>query len=318
MTQTTPQPLLTWRDIVARAQEISHKRMRRMVVAAAEDGAVLQAVADAHSQGIADAILVGDEDKIKLLADQLKLNISGMTIESVQAPDKAAGRAADIAAAGEADVIMKGFLPTSTLLKAVLLKERNLRRSEVISHCAVLSLPNYPRLLNITDGGMVVSPDLDQKLKIIENAIIVSHALGITEPRIALSAASEHIDQNMPRTLENAIIAQMGKRGQFGSALVDGPFALDTALVPGLAASEGIDSQVAGQADVLIVNSVEEGNITGKALINFDDAVFCGVIVGAAVPVSLVSRTDPPRNKLASVSIAVVLSDYLAQMEEAA
>jgi phosphate butyryltransferase len=318
MTQTNPTPLLTWRDVVSRAQEISSKRMRRMAVAAAEDGAVLQAVADAHAQGIADAILVGDETKIKQLAEQHKLKITGLEIESIPEPEKAAARAAEIASKGEADFLMKGFLPTSTLLKAVLKKEHNLRRSEVISHCAVLSLPNFPRLLNLTDGGMVVSPDLDQKIKIIENAIIVSHALGIAEPRIAISASSERVDQNLPKTLDNAILAQMGRRKQFGAAIIDGPLSLDAAMVPGVAEKYGIDSPVAGQADVIVVNSVEEGNIVGKALILFDDAVFCGVIVGAAVPVSLVSRTDPPRNKLASVSIAVVLADYLSRMEVAA
>ncbi len=309
-------PIQDWQGVVARAQEISRRRMRRVVVAAAEDAAVLQAVCDAREKGIADAILIGDRDRIQKLAESLNLDLADFSIRPAQDAASAAALAADIAVAKEADVIMKGFLPTSTLLKAVLVKERGLRRSEVISHCAVMSFPAYPRLLNITDGGMVVAPDLKQKIRIIENAVTVSRALGIETPRIALLAATDQVDLSMPHSSENAIIAKMGQRGRFGNAIVDGPLTLDAATVPEVCEQHGIASPIAGQADVLVVNSFDEGNLCGKALILFGDAVFCGVIVGAAVPVSLVSRTDPPRNKLASVSIAVVLSDYLSGENE--
>ncbi len=285
--------------------------MRRVAVAAAEDSAVLQAVVEAKAQGIADAILVGNRDKICRLADQLHLDISGFSHKAADEVEAAASRAAKLAASGEADIVMKGFLPTSKLLKAVLAKEHGLKRSEVISHCAVLSIETYPRLLNITDGGMVVNPDFNQKIKIIENAVIVSKALGISRPKVALLAATDVVNPNMPRAMEDAVIAKMADRGQIRDAIVDGPLSLDAATLPKVAELFGIESPVAGQADVLVTNSIEEGNIISKSLILFGGAVFCGVIVGAAVPVSLVSRSDPPRNKLASVAIAVVLSDYL-------
>lgn len=318
MTRDTYQPLRTWQDIVARAQEVSRRRLRRVAVAAAADAGVLQAVVDAKAQGIADAILVGNRDKIKKLADQLKLDISSFAHKAADEVEAAAQRAARLAASGEADIVMKGFLPTSTLLKGVLSKELGLKRSEVLSHCAVLSLPAYPRLLNISDGGMVVSPDFNQKIKIIENAVIVSRALGIMQPRIALLAATDVVNPHMPRAMENAAISKMADRGQIQDALVDGPLSLDAATLPEVAEAFGIQSTVAGQADVLVANSIEEGNIISKSLILFGGAVFCGVIVGAAVPVSLVSRSDPPRNKLASVAIAVVLSEYLQSQEAAA
>jgi phosphate butyryltransferase len=221
-----------------------------------------------------------------------------------------------MAVAGEADIIMKGFLPTSSLLRAVLAKNRGLRRSEVLSHCAVLSHSEYPRLLNITDGGMVVNPDFNQKVKIIENAVTVMRALGVEKPRVALLAATDIVNPEMPRAVEDAIIAKMADRGQIKNAVVDGPLTLDAATMPNVAEYYGINSPVAGQADVLVANSIEEGNIISKSLILFGEAVFSGVIVGAAVPVSLVSRSDPPKNKLASVAIAVILSDYLQRQEK--
>jgi phosphate butyryltransferase len=260
-------------------------------------------------------VLVGDERKIRMLADELNLDISAFEIVNASEIEDAAGHAADLAASGDADIVMKGFLPTSTLLKAVLSKERGLRRSDVLSHCAVLSHPDYPRLLNITDGGMVVNPDFNQKVRIIENAVTVMRSLGIDKPRIALLAATDIVNPEMPRAVEDAIIAKMADRGQIKNAVVDGPLTLDAATMPNVAEYYGINSPVAGQADVLVANSIEEGNIISKSLILFGNAVFCGVIVGAAVPVSLVSRSDPPRNKLASVAVAVVLSDYLQREE---
>jgi phosphate butyryltransferase len=315
MTEQLLEPIIDWQGIVARAREISRSRMCRVAVAAAADGAVLQAVVEAHAQGIADSVLVGNQDEIQTLSDTLGLSIDGFHIETTPDAETAAAHAADLASSGEADVIMKGFLPTSTLLKAVLAKERGLKRSDVLSHCAVLSLPEYPRLLNITDGGMVVSPDFNQKVRIIENAVTVSHALGLEKPRIALLAATDVVNPEMPRAVEDAIIAKMADRGQIRDAIVDGPLSLDAATLPKLAEAYSVESPVAGRADVLVANSIEEGNIISKSLILFGGAVFCGVIVGAAVPVSLVSRSDPPRNKLASVAIAVVLSEYLQKQD---
>jgi phosphate butyryltransferase len=316
MEDRTVEQIYDWEGIVARAREISGVRMRTVAVAAAADGAVLQAVVDARAQGIADAVLLGDPGEIEELSEKLSLNLDGVHIESTPDAEAAAARAADMAASGDADVIMKGFLPTSTLLKAVLAKERGLKRSDVLSHCAVLSLPEYPRLLNVTDGGMVVSPDFNQKVKIIENAVIVSRALGIEKPRIALLAATDVVNPEIPQAAEDAVIAKMADRGQIRDAIVDGPLSLDAATLPKVAEAYSIQSPVAGRADVLVTNSIEEGNIISKSLILFGGAVFCGVIVGAAVPVSLVSRSDPPRNKLASVAIAVVLSEYLQTVGE--
>jgi len=315
---TQKKQLKNWEEIVATAKNISRSRMRKVAVAAAEDVAVLSAISDARSQGIADAILVGNKDKILKLCDGHQLDLMDVQIESRDDVAEAAARAADLAASGEADIIMKGFLPTSVLLKAVLDKKRGLRRSEVISHCAVLSLPSYPKLLNVTDGGMVVKPDFNQKIKIIENAISVSRSLGIEKPRIALLAATDVVNPHMPRAIEDAVLAKMADRGQIHHARVDGPLALDAATLPGVAEFYQIESPVAGQADVLVANSIEEGNIISKSLILFGGAVFCGVIVGASVPVSLVSRSDPPRNKLASIAVAVVFSDYLQKQEVAA
>lgn len=280
-------------------------------VAAANDRDVLEAVVEAKQEKMVEPVLIGGEDKIRAIAEELKLGLDGIEIIDVQGEAAAAEKTAELAADNEIQLVMKGFIQTSTLLKTILNAKYNLRMQETLSHSAVMTIPGYHKLLNITDGGMLLEPTLEQKLAIIKNAILTANALGVKRPKIALHSATDLVNPAIKSAMDWAVVAKMAQRGQLGEADIDGPLTMDCALWPDTAKYAGIESNVAGDADALIVSSIEEGNIIGKALVNFAGAVFSGVVVGSRVPVSLVSRTDSSFNKKSSIAIAVVMADYI-------
>ncbi len=298
-------------DIIAAAQKLSRRgKPYRVAVAAAQDVDVLGAMQSAHDDGICVGSLFGDETKIRQLASEHGLSLDGMDI--VDRPDagEAVLSAVEMASTGEADVIMKGFVSTSTLLKGVLDRRFNLRAGPTLSHVAVLTLPGYPKLLMITDGGMMVKPTLEQRLDVLKNAVVVGRALGIDPVRVALSAADEEVTSRMPQTEDDAKLVEMVGREKIPGCEVAGPMGFDIAVSPEIAAREGIDNPVAGDADVYLVGGIEECNITTKSMIIFAGAIFAGVIIGAKVPVSLVSRTDPVVGKKTSIALACLVADY--------
>jgi phosphate butyryltransferase len=305
------QPIHSSDALIARAVEIAKQGSRKLIaVAAAQDVDVIGAVSEAESDGYISGILIGDESKIRALAAEHSIDISRLSIVNVPDVLKAAHAAAQLASERKADAIMKGFLPTSSLLKVVLDKQYNLRSENTLSHCAVLDIPGYHKLLNFTDGGVVVKPSTDRKFQILENAVLVARALGLSPVKIAVSAATDHISQRMPHTLIDADNLVPQALEQLDDILIQGPLSLDLATSRQVAASGKNRGEVVGDADIYLVDSIEEGNIVAKSLIQFADAVFAGVIVGARVPVSLVSRTDTVKNKKASLALACVISDY--------
>ena len=293
-------------------------RRRRVAVAAAQDAAVLEAVMSARDDGICDASLFGDKSAITKLADENGLDLGGMDV--VDRPDAkdAVAEAVGLASSGEADVIMKGFVSTSGLLKGVLDRRFNLRKSPTLSHVAVLDIPGYHKLLMTTDGGMIVKPSKEQRLDILKNAVLVGKALGIDPVKVAVSAATDSPTPSMPQSRESAEIAEMVKKQNIAGCLAAGPMSFDTAVSAEIAGREGITTPVAGDADVYLVGSIEECNITTKSMIIFAEAVFAGVIVGAKVPVSLVSRTDPVYGKKTSIALACLVSDYYRRTDKEA
>lgn len=306
MTNKTKKPIYSSDQLIERAIATARDgRCKKVAVAAAQDIAVIEAVAEAQAEGFLTATLVGDEPKIKSLAEESQVDIDQLSI--VHEPDlmAAAHAAVKMASDKEADVIMKGFMPTSTILKVLLDKQYRLRGSNTLSHCAVLDIPGYDKLLNFTDGGMVVKPNAEQKFQIIDNAVMVGRALGLSPVRVAVSVLPD--GDWLTETTE-----------KLGDVRVEGPLSFELALSPNAAKAWGHPSEVAGQADVYVVDSIEECNVVGKALINFADAVFAGVIVGAGVPVSLVSRTDTVKNKKTSLAIACLIADYRARNESEA
>ncbi len=285
-------------------------RKKTVVVAGAEDIDVVDALVQSESLGFLDGILVGDAKKIASLAKEKNLDLSRMEIIDEVDVNKAAHKAISLAAEKKADAVMKGFLPTSALLKVVLDKQYDLRGKKSLSHCAVLDLPGYHKLLNLTDGGMIVKPNQEQKYEILENAVLVCKALNLEPVKIALSGATNKVTDKIPHTKTDAEFVIPKAKENFPDVLVEGPLPFDMATSKQAADHRALADGVSGDADVYLVDSIEECNLIAKSLIQFAQAVFAGVIVGAKVPVSLVSRTDTAKNKKASLAIACLMADY--------
>jgi phosphate butyryltransferase len=298
-------------EVVARARAISQQLGPwPLAVAVAQDRDVLGAVIDAHQDRIVRGMLFGDAEKIRRLAEAEGLSMDGLEVVHI-ADEAAAARAAVTAAnEGRARMLMKGFVKTGELLRLVLAKEFQLRGADLLSHVAVMDVPAYGKLMIITDGGMVVKPSLEEKVAIIRNAGAVMGALGQKRARVALLSMADVVHPGLESTVENAVIGKMGDRRQFGGMVVDGPISFDVAFSEFAARYHHIRTPVAGRTDILVVNSIEEGNILIKSLVIFARARFAGIIVGSRVPICLVSRTDSRFNKKASIALGVVLGHH--------
>jgi len=299
-------------DIIQRAREVSGEgEPYRVAVAAAHDEAVINAIISAQDEGIAEAILVGNAQKIIELLEERNRKPGDFRIIETTSDDETAARVAESIANNEAQMILKGLIGTGKLLKTVLNQKYGLRRKGLLSHTAVMSTKKYSKLLAITDGGMVIKPTFEQKVEIIKNAVLVGWSLGIKIPKVAVLATIDQIVQDFPETFEAAALSKMAQRGQIKRCEIDGPMSFDTAVWQPAVEYQGIESPVAGQADIVLAGAIEEGNILAKSLVQFSEASFAGVIVGAKMPISLVSRADSASNKMASVALAVVVSHYI-------
>ena len=283
------------------------KVKKTLSVAVAQDNVVLKAVVEAVKLQIVDAILVGDEEKIREIAAKENLSLENIRIVNEKNIVGAATKAVELVTNGEAHFIMKGMLGTSDLLKAVLNKEAGLRGKGLLSHVMVYDIPSYHKLLFLTDGGMVTYPELKDKIEIINNAVEVAHALQIDVPKVAPICAVEVVNPSMQATLDAAALSLMNKRGQIKGCLIDGPLGLDNAISKEAAEHKGIISEVAGDSDILLVPNIEAGNFLGKSLTYFAKAESAGIIVGAKCPVVLVSRADSAKSKLYSIALGAVV-----------
>lgn len=292
-------------DLLAEARRVGPKRI---AVAGAEEHEVLLAAQDATRQGFAHCILVGSVEKIYQAAQQHGISLYGMSL--LEEPDtrRTIRRAVLLAAEGEADVLMKGSVSTGSLLSTVLNREIGLRTGRLLSHVGVFEVPGYDRFIFITDGGVNISPTVDQKLEIIYNAVKVAHRLGLKEPRVALLAASELLSPHIPASLDALALTKMAEQGWVEGALVDGPLALDTAVSPKAAEIAGAKGPVAGHADILVVPDVDTGNMVAKVITFFVRGRMAGVVVGAKVPLVISSRADLHEVKLVSMALGVVLA----------
>ncbi|MBP6332733.1 MAG: bifunctional enoyl-CoA hydratase/phosphate acetyltransferase [Aminivibrio sp.] len=269
----------------------------------------LAAVARAGREGVVKAVLVGDGARIRTLAEQDGCDLSGVTIVEEKNDEKAVERSVRMVSSGEADLLMKGLVKTSTLLKAVLDKEWGLRTGSLLSHLFLFEIPVMDRrVIGISDGGMNTYPDLSAKAKIIENAVSCYHKIGVPQPRIAALAAVEAVNPDMQATLDAAALAKMNERGQIRGCIVDGPLALDNAVSEESAKIKGISSPVAGNADMLLVPDIESGNFVGKVLLYMTGGKGAGVILGARKPIVLTSRFDSMETKLLSIALGAVVA----------
>ncbi|MGI6790583.1 bifunctional enoyl-CoA hydratase/phosphate acetyltransferase [Aminivibrio sp.] len=267
------------------------------------------AIIGAKREGIVRAILIGDEGRIRTVAEQDGYDLSGIDIVDEKSDEKAVEKSVRMVSSGEADLLMKGLVKTSSLLKAVLDKEWGLRTGSLLSHLFLFEIPNLERrVIGISDGGMNTYPDLSAKAKIIENAVACYHKIGIPQPKIAALAAVEAVNPEMQATLDAAALAKMNERGQIRGCIVDGPLALDNAVSEESARIKGINSPAAGNADMLLVPDIESGNFIGKVLLYMTGGKGAGVILGARKPIVLTSRFDSMQTKLLSIALGAVVA----------
>jgi len=284
---------------------------KKVSVAMAENAGLLSCLEEARTEGIAESILVGNEDNIKAAADEAGVDLENFEVIDEKSEAKMGLVAVEKVSSGQADIYMKGQIHTNDFLRGMLNKEVGLRKGKnIISHCYFHSVEGFDRIFFICDAAFNMYPDLAQKAQILQNTVNFARSLGVDEPRAAVLAAVEVVNPDMPCTLDAAALSQMNKRGQIKNCVVDGPFALDNAINEESARTKGIVSPVAGKADILVVPDIEAGNMLAKAIVYFSKNETAGLILGAASPVVLTSRADSPRVKLISVAAAAALSDF--------
>lgn len=290
--------------------KVKSRSLRKLSVAVAQDEPVLKAVKEAKEKGISDAVLVGDKDKIEDIARSMNMDLSGFEIVDIKDIHEATLKAVEIVSLGKADMLMKGLVDTKTFLKCVLNKEVGLRTGNLMSHVAIFETEKFDRLLFLTDVAFNVFPTLEDKVKIINNAAKVAHAIGIEEPKVAAVCAVEVVNKNMPNTIEANVLAEMYKQGEFKGCIVDGPFALDNAISEEAANHKGVTGPVAGKADILLLPNIEAGNIMYKTLTYASNSKNGCILVGTSAPVILTSRADSAETKMYSIALASLVSSH--------
>jgi len=272
-------------------------------VAVAQDKDVLEAIDAARRAKLASAILVGDAIRIGSILKNMGIN-AGYEIVDEPDDEKAALKAVSLVKKGEAHILMKGLINSSTFLKAVLNKEEGLRTGRLLSHLGVFEIPGWDRLLYLTDGGINIAPNINEKKDILVNALLTLNAMGLDNPHVAVLTANEQVNSKMPATVDAKELSEMSKRGELPKGIVEGPIALDVAVSQDAAHHKGIDSKISGKADLFLLPNIETGNAFGKALIYFAKAKMAGLVLGATNPIVLTSRAENAEGKLNSIALA--------------
>jgi phosphate acetyltransferase len=272
----------------------------------------LTAALTAADRGLIEPILIGPEHKLRSVAEEAGLDLSAIRTIATPHSHASAARAVELVRAAEADAMMKGSLHTDELMAAIVARDTGLRTARRISHVFVMLVPGYDRPLLVTDAAINIEPCLEEKVDIVQNAIDLSHALGIPCPRVALLSAVETVTSKLRSTIDAAALCKMADRGQITGGLLDGPLAFDNAVSLEAARTKGIVSEVAGRADILVTPDLESGNILAKQLEYFAHAVAGGIVLGARVPVILSSRADSLESRVLSCGVAVLLRQHQA------
>ena len=274
------------------------------------DESALQGAIEAAKASLIEPILVGPEAKIRAVAGQCGIDLGPYRLVDAAHSHAAAAQAVAIVRAGEALALMKGSLHTDELMAEVVRKEVGLRTERRISHAFIMDVPTHPKPLVVTDAAINIFPDLETKADIVRNAVDMAHAFGREMPKVAILSAVETVTPKIPSTIDAAALCKMAERGQITGALLDGPLAFDNAISKEAAAIKGIRSEVAGDADILLVPDLEAGNILAKQLTFLANADAAGIVLGARVPIILTSRADTVRARMASCAIAALLVDW--------
>jgi len=282
----------------------NQEKKKRLVVAAAQDEHVLDAVFMAKEKNIIEPILVGHEKKISELADKHNYDLTGIEIINEEDNVNAAITSVRLIHDGNGDILLKGLLDSSTFLRPILHREYGLRRGDALSHIGMIELPNYHKVFALTDGALNIAPDLDMKISILKNSIYFMRKLGIEKPKVAALGAFELVHQKMQPTIDAALLSKMAQRGQIKNCIVEGPLSFDNAISKKSAEYKGLDSEVAGDADILLCPNIEAANVLYKSIVYFAGANPACVILGASAPIILTSRTDSEEIKLNSITLA--------------
>ena len=296
-------PASKYERLIARAKEVPSPTT---VVVHPCDESSLRGPIEAAEAGIIVPLLVGPAAKIAAVAHACRLDIGRYEIVDVPHSDAAAAKGVELIHQGKGELLMKGSLHTDELMREITSGKTGLRTARRISHIFIMDVPNHPDTLFITDAAINISPDLDAKRDIIQNAVDFFNQLGLGTPRVAILSAVETVTPKIPSTIEAAALCKMAERGQITGALLDGPLAFDNAIDPEAARIKGIDSKVAGRAQILVVPDLEAGNMLAKNLSFMAKADSAGLVLGARVPVILTSRADSVRSRMASCAAAVL------------
>ena len=292
--------------LVAKAKEVPPAAT---IVAHPCDETSLRGVIEAANAGIIVPILVGPAAKIAAVAKKHNLDISRFEIVDADHSEESAAKAVEMIHAGKGELLMKGSLHTDELMRAVTSSKTGLRTARRISHVFIMDVPTHPDTLFITDAAINIAPDLDTKRDIIQNAIDLFTQIGLGTPRVAILSAVETVTSKIPSTIEAAALCKMAERGQITGGLLEGPLAFDNAIDPEAARIKGIQSEVAGRGQILVVPDLEAGNMLAKNLSFLSKADAAGIVLGARVPIILTSRANSVRTRMASCAIAVLYAD---------
>ncbi len=296
-------------DLLSKVNDCSTKKL---AVAVAQDKAVLEAVKVAKERKIADAILVGDEDEIKKIGAELGMDMSQYRIVDEKDVVEASLKAVKLVHDGEADMYMKGLLPTGTFLKSVLNKEVGLRTGKPLSHVCVFEIPGIDRLLFLTDVAFMPYPTLDDKKCMIDYTVEVANACGVENPKVAVLAALETVNEKMPCTLDAAELTKLNDEGEIKGCVIDGPLSMDIALYKEAAEEKGaLDRKVAGDADILVFPDIHAGNLVYKTIVHMVPCKNGNILTGTKAPVILTSRSDTVDVKVNSIALAAVVAERI-------
>jgi phosphate butyryltransferase len=281
---------------------------KKLVLAAAQDQHSLSAVVRAWKENIIEPILIGDKEGIQNICLSNNYDISGLRIIHEPDTDMSVEMAVKLVNNKQADILMKGMVGSSTLLKCVLNKEWGLRTGNLLSHFALFEVDTYHKVIAVTDVAMNIAPNLKEKISIVNNSVGCLNKLGYTMPKVAVLGAVEMVNENMEATLHAALLSKMNQRDQIKNCIIDGPLAFDNAISLESAKHKGIRSEVAGDTDLLLMPDIEVGNVLYKSLVFFAKAKVASIILGALVPIVLTSRSDSEQAKFDSILLAAAAS----------
>jgi len=287
---------------------VAGKPRKKLVLAAAQDTQSLSAVLRAWHDDIIEPILIGDKEGIQNICNEDGYDITGLRIIHEPDIDKSVEMAVRMLSSKQGDILMKGKVGSSSLLKCVLNKEWGLRTGNLLSHIALFEVETYHKLIAVTDVAMNIAPNLKDKISIVNNSVSFLNRLGYVLPKVAVLGAVEMVNENMEATLHAALLSKMNQREQIRNCIIDGPLAFDNAVSLESAKHKGIKSEVAGDTDLLLMPDIEVGNVLYKSLVFFARAKVASIILGAQVPIVLTSRSDSEQAKYDSILLSAAAS----------